>query len=116
MIMYVLTAEKILPHQPGPLNPTFRGGIIAVSILIVFATMLIRLKLVGTALDTLRSTPDDPSSLAKWRKGVILSDMLLEVIVLYGFMLRFMGGSLQQSLPFYAVGIGLMIVWWPQRP
>jgi hypothetical protein len=116
MFMQVLTVEKILPHQPRQLDSTFTSAILVLSIAIVGATVYIRLKMVGTALDTLRSTPDDPNSLAKWRKGVVLSDVLLDAVVLYGFVLRLLGGPLQQSLPFYVVGIGLMILWWPKHP
>lgn len=72
--------------------------------------------MVGPALDTLGSMPDDPDALAKWRKGLVLSGVLLDAVVLYGFAFRVLGGTLQQSLPFYAAGIGLMIVWWPKRP
>jgi hypothetical protein len=89
---------------------------LVVSILMASATVFIHHKLVGTALDALRSIPDDPNSLAKWRQGVVLIDVLLETVVLFGFALRFLGGTLQQSLPFYAAGIGLMILWWPRRP
>ena len=116
MLMQVLTVEKILPHQPRQLDSTFTSAILVLSIAIVGATVYIRLKMVGTALDTLRSTPDDPNSLAKWRKGVVLSDVLLDAVVLYGFVLRLLGGPFQQSLPYYVVGIGLMILWWPKRP
>jgi hypothetical protein len=91
-------------------------AILVLSVAIVGATVYIRLKMVGTALDTLRSTPYDPIALARWRKGVVLSDVLLDAVVLYGFVLRFLGGTAQLCLPFYAAAIGLMILWWPQRP
>jgi hypothetical protein len=116
MFMYVLTAERILPHQPRTLNSTIGTMFLVLSILMVSATVLIQQKLVGAARDTLHSIPDDPNSLAKWRRGVILTDVLLESVVLYGFALRFLGGTLQQALPFYAAGIGLMIPWWPRNP
>ncbi len=116
MFMYVLRAQRISPHQPRTFNSTIGSAFLVLSILIVSATVFIRSKMVGAALDTLRSMPDDPNSLTKWRRGVILIDVLLETVVLYGFALRFLGGTLQQSLPFYSAGIGLMILWWPQRP
>ncbi len=116
MFLYALTAEKILPHQAPTVNPTIGTAFLVMGILIVGATVVIRVKLVGTALDTLRSSPDDPIALGRWRKGVILTDVLLESVVLYGFALRFLGGTPLQSLPFYAAGIGFMLLWWPQRP
>ncbi len=116
MFTQVLTVVKVLPHQPRVLNSAFATPILVLSIGIVIATVYIRLKMVGPALDTLRSTPDDPTSLAKWRKGVVLSDVLLDVVVLYGFVLRFQGGTQQLCVPFYAAGIVLMILWWPKRP
>jgi hypothetical protein len=116
MFMQVLTVEKILPRQPRTLNSTFATPMLVLSIAIVIATVYIRLKMVGTSLDSLRSMPDDPITLGKWRKGVVLSDVLLDTVVLYGFALRFLGGTLQQCLPFYTAGIGLMILWWPRHP
>jgi hypothetical protein len=116
MFMQVLAVEKFLPHQLRKLDSTFVTAILVLSIAIAGATVFIRLKMVVTALDTLRSMPDDPNSLAKWRKDAVLSDVLLDTVVLYGFVLRFQGGTPQQCLPFYAAGIGLMILWWPKRP
>jgi hypothetical protein len=116
MFMQVLTVEKILPHPAQTLNATIGTSFLVLSVLIVGATVLIRVKLVGTALDTLRSTPDDAIARGNWRKGVVLTDVLLDSVVLYGFALRFLGGTRQQSLPFYAAGSGFMILWWPNRP
>jgi hypothetical protein len=116
MFLYAVTAEKILPQQARTINSTIGNSFLVLGILVVGVTVLIRAKLVGTALDTLRSSPDDAIALGRWRKGVILTDVLLESVVLYGFALRFLGGTLRQSLPFYASGIGLMILWWPKRP
>ena len=91
MFLQVLTVEKILPHQPRTLNSTFTTPIVVPSVALVIATVYIRLKMVGPALDTLSSTTDDAIALAKWRKGVVLSDVLLDVVVLYGFCLAIPG-------------------------
>jgi hypothetical protein len=116
MFLYAVTAEKIQGARSQALNPAFLSGLAVASIAILGIAQFMRVKYVRSALDTLSSTPDDPSSLANWRKGAIVSDVLLESIVLCGFVVRFLGGTFVEALPFYAVGIGLMILWWPQRP
>jgi hypothetical protein len=68
------------------------------------------------AFDTLQLRPDDPAALQQWRTGAILTAVLLEAVALYGFALRFLGASLKVSVPFYLVGIALMLLWWPQKP
>ena len=91
-------------------------GLAVIGVLILFTTQFLRVKLMNPSLETLRSKPDDANSLARWRTGAIASCIMAESVVLLGFALRFTGGTLKQALPFYAMGIGLMILWWPQRP
>jgi len=50
-------------------------------------------------------------AVSRWRFGNLLSFVLAESVVLFSFALRFLGGTTWQSLPFYVVGIALMLVW-----
>ena len=54
MFMQVLTVERILPHQPRTLDSTVATSFLVLSVLLVSATVFIRVKWVGTALETLR--------------------------------------------------------------
>ncbi len=52
----------------------------------------------------------------RWMASYIVPYALGESIVLEGFVLRFVGASLAQAIPFYAVGIALLLVFTPQLP
>ena len=84
--------------------------------MILAIALFLRIKMVQPGAVILQEKPDDQTALARWRAGNILSFVLAETVVLFGFALRFIGGTTWQSLPFYIVGIALMLVWWPHRP
>ena len=115
MILYVLMAEKLTHHEPHEVRIV---GItfLATGLMIIGVALFFRFKMLQPAGETLQEKPDDQTALARWRAGNILSFVLTEAVVLLGFALRFMGGTTMQSAPFYTVGIGLMLVWWPRRP
>jgi len=64
--------------------------------------------------ETLRRNPDDTDAAAKWRRGVILSLVFCISIVLLGLALRIIGAAWSLAGVFYAVGILLMLAWWPK--
>ena len=114
-IFYVLTAEKLFHHEAHDVHLIWLGFLVT-GLTLVGVALFFRLKMLQPAAETLQTNPDDQSALARWRIGNLLSCLLAEAGVLLGFALRFMGGTTRQSLPFYIIGIGLMLVWWPRRP
>jgi hypothetical protein len=115
MILDVWAAEKLFPHEPRTLNRIMATEFAVMGAAMLGIAFFARKKMVGPALDALQFKPDDVSSLTRWRAGNILSYILMESVVLFGFALRFLGGTLAQSVPFYAVGLGLMLLWWPRE-
>lgn len=116
MFMYVFVQEKILVHHTRAMDRTLLTGFAVQGISIIAIAAFLRFKLVSTAMDALRSTPADGNSLAKWRRGALVCDILAESVVLLGFALRALGATIQQAAPYYAAGVLLMILWWPRRP
>lgn len=116
MFLYVYTAEILIPHQTRELSSTLPLAFAFICFVIIGMVLFFRATKIGPALNTLQSKPDDPAALQQWRFGAILTAVLLETIVLYGFALRFIGAAPKVSVPFYAVGIAFMLLWWPQRP
>ncbi len=114
-VFYIFMPEALLHHEPHDIHVVWVAflvnGLLSVGIALFF-----RMKMVPTAAETLRTNPEDQPALARWRAGNILSFVLAESIVLFGFALRFMGGTPMQSLPFYSTGIAMMILWFPRRP
>jgi hypothetical protein len=115
MILYVLMAEALTHHDVHDVHVLWLAFLLT-GLMIVGIALLFRIKMLQPAIETLQEKPDDQIALARWRAGNILSFVLAESIVLFGFALRFLGGTITQSLPFYIVGVALMLVWWPRRP
>jgi hypothetical protein len=60
--------------------------------------------------------PDDSVTLNHWKSGYITTYALCEALALFGLILRFMGCSFQQSLPFYVGGFVLLSFFGPREP
>ena len=115
MILYILMAEKLSHQEPHDIHMIWIGFQVS-GLMILAIALFFRIKMLQPAAVTLQEKPADQTALARWRAGNILSFVLAETVVLFGFALRFIGGTTWQSLPFYIVGIALMLVWWPHRP
>lgn len=116
MILFASIAEIQAPNEPQILDKVFPLALGMCSLAIIGLALFFRTKKLQPAVETLQSKPDDAMALRQWRTGSILTATLLEAVVLYGFVLRYLGAPLKVSLPFYVVGIALMVLWWPQRP
>jgi hypothetical protein len=115
MVLYVVVSEKT-QHQLIDMNRTFLTGIAVLAAILVGIAFYVQAKTVRPALETLQAKPDDTDSLASWRSGSLVSYVLAEAIVLFGLCLRFLGGARILSLPFYGVGLLLMLFLFPRRP
>jgi len=115
MVLDVIVAEKF-GHHGATLNNLFPWYLGAVGVALLGIAFWARMTFIRPALDRLLLKPDDSASLLKWRTGAILMAVLFESLVLVGFALRFMGRAGIQSIPFYAAGIGLMLLFRPRQP
>ena len=75
-----------------------------------------RARMLPAAMDALRRDPGDADASQRWLSGHIIPYALAEAVGACGFALRFLGGTLYESLPFYAVALGLLLAWIPRRP
>ncbi|MGB8542060.1 MAG: hypothetical protein WCD49_10545 [Candidatus Acidiferrales bacterium] len=116
ILLYIWAGEKVIRHNqqvPGRAFSTAFGLFAAATSV---AALVVRTKTIQPALDLLQTQPNDTSALNRWRSGSILSYVLAESVVLFGFSLRIFGGTLALSAPFYIAAIVLMIFLRPQRP
>jgi len=116
MALDVIVAERIAPRNQVTLSSLFPWYLAVAGVVMVGVAVGTRIHLVRPALEWLRSNSNDAASLRRWTTGAIISAVMFESVVLLGFALRFMSGTRVQSFPFYAVGIVLMLVFWPQEP
>ena len=70
---------------------------------------VVRRTLVFRSAERLAVRPDDSLTLSHWRTGYIVTYALCEGLALFGLILRFVGCSFQQSLPFYIGGFVLLL-------
>lgn len=75
-----------------------------------------RARMIPAAIDALRRNPGATDASQRWGSGHIISYALAEAVAACGFALRFLGGTLFESLPFYVVAFGLLLAWMPRRP
>ena len=115
MLLFILMAERFLHYEPHDVHLIWMVFLVT-SLMVIGVAVFFRLKTLQPAAETLQTIPDDRTAASRWRFGNILSFALAESLLLFGFALRFLGGTTWQSVPFYVVGIALMLVWRPRRP
>jgi hypothetical protein len=115
IILCVVMTEKFFHHEAHDVRLIWFGFLLS-GLMVVSIAAYFRFKMLQPAAETLQTSPGDRMALSRWRFGNILSFVLAESLFLFGFALRFLGGTSIQSTPFYAAAIGLMLVWWPRRP
>jgi hypothetical protein len=115
IVVYVAVAERA-QHQLIDMNRAFLAGLSVVAAILIGIALYVQVKVVRPALETLQSKPDAVSALASWRSASLVSYVVAEAIVLFGLCLRFLGGARALCIPFYFVGILLMLFLFPRRP
>jgi hypothetical protein len=115
MVLYVVVSERA-QHQLIDMNRAFFAGISVVGAVLVAIALYVLVKKIRPALETLQTKPADAASLATWRSASLASYVIAEAIVLFGLCLRFLGGARSLSIPFYAVGLLLMLFLFPRHP
>jgi len=115
LLLQVFAAER-LQHSQQPTNLVFYCAITSMAVAGIVATFVLRRFMVLRSEETLARQPDDPPALNRWRAGYVVVYALCEAVALYGIVLRVVGFSLAQVIPFYAAGFGLMLFFAPRRP
>jgi len=115
ILLYAILGEVVAPGVRA-VNPTLSYLFATTAVGIVGVIFVVRRTLVLRAAESLATRPDDSLSLSHWRTGYIATYALCEALALFGLALRFLGGNLQQSLPFYIGGFTLLFFFRPRVP
>ena len=83
---------------------------------LVGVIFVVRRTLVARPAASLAAQPEDSISLSHWRTGYLVTYALCEGLALFGLVLRLLGSTLQQSVPYYLSGFILLAFFRPQRP
>jgi len=103
-------AAETEPDEIGPLKIVLMataGGVAA-------AVLYLRFSRLGPLLRTPMTDPVKET--APVRFYYILCYTLSESVALYGFMLRVLGSSREDAIPFYVAAVGLFVVCYPRLP
>ena len=115
ILIYIVLGE-ILGPGVRPVDPTVNYLLSTLGVAIVGIIFVVRRTLVFRAAESLAIHPEDSLSLNHWRTGYLATYALCEALALFGLVLRFMGCSFQQSVPFFIGGFVLMFFFRPREP
>ena len=115
IVLYGIVGEVVDPHLRA-VNPSVNYLFSTLAVAIIGAIFVVRRTLVFRAAASLADHPDDLISLNHWRTGYFASYALCDTLALFGFVLRFLGCSFQQSVPFYIGGFVLLFFFRPREP
>jgi hypothetical protein len=115
-ILLYAVAGELLGSRARAVDPSLRYVFTTAGVAIVGVIFVVRRTLVLRSAQNLASHPDDSVTRNHWRSGYIATYALCELLGLFGLILRCMGCSFQQSLPFYIGGFVLLFFFGPHEP
>ena len=115
VVLYVGLGELIRPVARG-INPTISYLFTTLAVAVIGAIFVVRRTLVFHAAASLARQSGDTLSLKQWMTGFVATYALCEMLALLGLIQRFLGGALQQSVPYFLGAFILLIFFWPRQP
>ena len=114
ILVYAVLGE-VLGSGARSVDPSLSYVFTTAGVAIVGVIFVVRRTLVLRSAESLASHPDDSLTLGHWKSGYVATYALCEGLALFGLILRFMGCSFQQSLPFYIGGFVLLSFFGPRE-
>ena len=114
--VYVFIGERIGQSTSGTPDRNLYFAITLVALTTVGMTFAVWRLFVLRSEAALATQPDDATALKRWRAGYIFTYALCQAVALFGLVLRILGFTLSEVVPFYIVGFVLMILFSPRRP
>ena len=115
IVVYAALGFVVKPLSSS-IDPTVRYLFTTLGVAVVGIIFVVRRTLVFRVEASLAKDPDETVSLNHWRTGYIATYALCEALALFGLVERFLGASMQQSVPYYLGGLILLIFFRPQPP
>lgn len=98
------------------IDPTVSYLFTTLAVAVIGAIFVVRRTLVFRAEASLAMNPNETLSLNHWRTGYLATYALCEALALFGLVQRFLGASVQQSVPYYVGGFILLAFFRPRQP
>jgi hypothetical protein len=115
VVAYAVVGQ-VADFGPRAMNPALNYGLTTTAVMIVGVIFIVRRTLVMRSAESLADHPQDALALNHWKTGYLATYVLCEVLAVFGLVLRLLGGTFQQSLPFYISGIVLLFFFSPRPP
>jgi hypothetical protein len=115
-ILLYAVVGKIINSRARAADPSLNYIFTTAGVAVVGMIFVVRRTLVLRSAEDLASRPDDSIRLSHWKSGYIVTYALCEALALFGLVLRFLGFTFQQSLPFYVAGFVLLFFFGPRDP
>ncbi|MGH8459031.1 MAG: hypothetical protein ACRESV_06740 [Nevskiales bacterium] len=103
-------APNLEPRDPGVIKNVLQGLGAAVGAGVLY----LRFSRIPSAIDL--TAPDPGPGLARLQMYYIVSYALTEAVALYGFVLRLLGGTREESALFFFAAAGLFLLCYPRLP
>ena len=116
IVLYAFVGEQIARPATRPPNPLLFYVLTFVAVTTVGMVFFMRRLFVFPAQADLATQPGNGAALNRWRSGYVLTYALSEAVALFGFILRMLGFSLSQILPFYIAAFALILLFAPRVP
>jgi hypothetical protein len=115
ILLYGVVGETAGPAARA-VDPTLSYLFTTLGVAVVGLVFVVRRTLVLRAAESLAAHPDDDLSLSQWRTGYLATYALCEALALFGLAQRFLGCTLQQSVPYYLGGFVLIFFFRARQP
>ena len=115
ILLYIALGEFVRPATRA-VAPSVSYLLTTMGVAIIGVIFVVRRTLVARPAISLATQPDDIVTLNHWRTGYIVTYALCEALTLFGLVQRFLGNSLQQSMPYYLAGFILLSFFRARRP
>jgi hypothetical protein len=112
-IGYAIAGEMV-QRPPNGASLVFMKGFAVLAIVEIVLALVIRKKMLPKTIEVLRHNPGDRAAIGRWQTANIYSFVIAVSVGLYGYALRFTGGSREMAAPFFVAGVILMILWRPR--
>jgi hypothetical protein len=113
--LYVFIGERMGLSPPDAPDRNFYFAVTLVALTTVGMSFAVWRLFVLRSEAALAAQPGDAVALKRWRAGYIFTYALCEAVALFGFVLRILGFTLSEVVPFYIVAFVLMILFSPHR-
>src|ERR1700685_2454560 len=115
IVIYGIVGQ-VAGSSAGAANASLSYIFTTAGVAMVGIIFVVRRTLVLRSAERLAVRPDDSLTLSHWRTGYIATYALCEGLALFGLILRFRGGPMQQSVPYYLGGFVLLWFFRPKSP